>query len=180
MKRAEPRADKVAAVAEIKEKLERGKGIVLADYRGLNVKASNELRRKLKEAGVDFKVVKNTLTLRAARETGLDDLEPYLAGPTAIAVGYDDPVVAAKLLSEFAKTFKQLEIKAGVVEGKVIDAEGVKSLADLPSREQLLAMVAAGMQGPIRGFVFALGGIVRQLVYALDAVRRQKEEGGAA
>ena len=98
-----PRADKVAAVAEIKENLSRSQGAVLADYRGLNVKQVTELRRQLREAGVEYKVVKNTLTIIAAKELGLDDLSQYLVGPTAIAFGYEDPVAPAKVLSDFAK-----------------------------------------------------------------------------
>lgn len=180
MKRAEPRPDKVAAIENIRGKLERGKAVVLTDYRGLNVKATDELRRRLRGAGVEFEVVKNTLTLRAAQQVGLGDLEQYLEGPTAIAVAYDDPVVPAKLLNDFTREYRQLGIKGGVVEGRVIGPEDVRRLAELPSREQLLAQVAAGMQGPVRGFVFVLGATLRSLVYALDAVRRQKEgEAGA-
>lgn len=179
VKRAEPRADKVAQVAELQDKFQRGRGIIFADYRGLNVKQTNELRKRLREAGVELKVVKNTLALRAGKAVGLD-LESLLVGPTAIAVGYQDPVAPAKLLLDFAKEAKLLEIKGGVVEGKVIDVEGVKALADLPSREQLLAMLASGLQGPIRGVVVALGGVIRSLVYALDAVRRQREEAQAS
>lgn len=179
VKRAEPRADKVARVQELQDKFQRGQGIIFADYRGLNVKQTDELRKRLRAAGVEFKVIKNSLALRAGKEAGLD-LEPLLVGPTAVALGYDDPVAPAKILSDFAKETKLLEIKGGVVEGKLIDPEGVKALADLPSREQLLAMVAAGMQGPIRGMVVALGGIIRSLVYVLDAVRRQREEAGAS
>jgi len=179
VKRAEPRAEKVAQINELQDKFQRGQGIIFADYRGLNVQQTNDLRKRLREAGVELKVVKNTLALRAGKAAGLD-LEPLLIGPTAIAVGYDDPVAPAKILTEFAKEAKLLEIKGGVVEGKIVDADRVKALADLPSRDQLLAMVASGMQGPIRGAVVALGGILRNLVYALDAVRRQKQEAGAS
>ncbi|NLV91564.1 MAG: 50S ribosomal protein L10 [Firmicutes bacterium] len=174
-----PRADKVAAVAEIKENLSRSQGAVLADYRGLNVKQVTELRRQLREAGVEYKVVKNTLTIIAAKELGLDDLSQYLVGPTAIAFGYEDPVAPAKVLSDFAKDNKALELKAGVLNGEVIGLDEVKALAELPSREQLLAQVLRGMQAPIAGMVNVLQGTIRNFVYALEAIRKQKEEAGA-
>lgn len=169
-------AEKVAVVEELVDKFKRGQGIVLADYRGLNVKDITELRSKLREAGVEFHVIKNSLALRAAREVDLDQLESLLVGPTAIAFGYDEPVSAAKVLSEFAKSHDDLEVKGGVLDGKVIDVEGVKALADLPSREELLAQVLRGMQSPISGLAGVLHGTLRKFVYALEAVRKQKED----
>lgn len=166
---------KEQAVAEIKERLENSKGIVITDYRGLNVAEATELRKKLREAGVDYKVLKNTLTWIAAQQIGLNDLEDYLKGPTAIAFNEKDPVTPAKILIDFAKDHKALEIKGGVVEGKVVDAKQVKDLADLPSREVLIAQVLAGMQAPIAGFVTVLNGLPRNLVYALDQIRQKKE-----
>lgn len=165
---------KKQVVVEIKERLEKIQGAVLTDYRGLNVAEVTELRNKLREAGVEFKVLKNTLTKIAADEVGLEGLDPYLEGPTAIAFGVDDPVAPAKILSEFAKTHKALEIKAGILENKVIDPAGVKALADLPSREVLLAQVLGGMQAPMYGFAGALQGLIRNLVYVLDAVKEKK------
>lgn len=166
---------KKVVVDEIRSKLEQTKGAVLADYRGLNVAQVTELRNKLREAGVEYKVLKNTLVRIAAHDLGITDLDPYLEGPTAVAFGLEDAVAPAKVLSDFAKTNKQLEIKAGLLEGKVISFEGVKALADLPSREVLLSMVLAGMQAPLVGMVNVLQGPIRKAVYALDAVRKQKE-----
>lgn len=165
---------KKQVVDEIKERLEKIQGAVLTDYRGLNVAEVTELRTKLREAGIEFKVLKNTLTRIAAHQVGLQDLDSYLEGPTAIAFGIDDPVAPAKILSEFAKAHKDLEIKAGILENKVIDAEGVKALADLPSREVLLAKVLGAMQSPMYGFAGSLQGVLRNFVYALDAVREKK------
>lgn len=165
---------KEPVVKEIKEKLELSQGVVLTDYRGLNVAEVTELRNKLREAGIEFKVVKNTLTKIAASQIGLEGLAPYLEGPTAIAFGISDPVAPAKILSEFAKVHKDLEIKAGVLEGKVIGIDAVKALADLPSREVLLARVLGGMQAPMYGFAGVLQGTLRSLVYALNAVREKK------
>lgn len=173
------RPDKVAAVAEIKEKLSKSKGVIIADYRGLNVAQATELRKQLRDAGVEYRVVKNTLTILAAKESGLDDMVSLLSGPTAIAFGYEDPVAPAKVLSEFARTNKALEIKGGVLEGRLLDVDGVKALAILPSREELLGQVARGMQSPIAGLVNVLQGTIRNFVYALEAVRKQKEEASA-
>lgn len=172
------RAEKVAAVKELVDKLERGQGVVLTDYRGLNVKSMTELRTKLREVGVEYKVVKNTLALRAAQELDIQGLDDLLVGPTAIAFGYEDPVAPAKVLSEFAKSNDALELKGGVLEGRVIDVNEVKALADLPSREELLAQVLRGMQSPIAGLAAVLQGTLSKLVYALEAIRKEKE--GAA
>lgn len=168
-------AEKQASVAELKEKLGSIKGAVLADYRGLNVADATKLRRALREAGIEFRVVKNTMTRIAAKEIGIEGLDTHLEGPTAIAFGYQDPVSPAKVLSEFAKGNKNLVIKAGILEGKVVDADGVRVLADLPPREVLIAKMLGSMQAPITGFVNVLQGNLRNLVYTLDAVRAQKE-----
>ncbi len=173
------RPDKVQVVEEVKERLSRVQGAVIADYRGLNVAEVTELRKQLREAGVEYKVLKNTLTIRAAREAGVENIIPLLTGPTAIAFGYDDPVVAAKIISDFSKDHKALEVKGGLLDGELLDIDGVKALADLPSREVLLGQVVRGMQAPIAGMVNVLQGNIRNFVYALEAVRKQKEEAGA-
>lgn len=170
-------SEKKALVAELAEKLQSTKGAVLTNYRGLNVAQDTNLRRKLREAGVEYRVVKNTMTRIAANEVGIQGMDAYLEGPTAIAISSTDPVAPAKVISDFIKENKlqALEIKAGLVEGKVIDAAGVKALASLPSREVLIAQVLAGMQSPIVGIVNVLQGNIRNLVYTLEAVRKQKE-----
>jgi large subunit ribosomal protein L10 len=168
-------AEKQATVAELKEKLGSVKGAVLADYRGLNVADATKLRRNLREAGIEFRVVKNTMTRIAAQEVGIQGLDTYLEGPTAIAFGFQDPVAPAKIIAEFAKGNKNLVIKAGIVEGKVVNDEGVKALAELPPREVLIAKMLGSMQAPITGLVNVLQGNIRNLVYALEAVRKQKE-----
>ncbi|MEN6412861.1 MAG: 50S ribosomal protein L10 [Veillonellales bacterium] len=170
-------AEKKQIVEELKEKLSNTKGAVITNYRGLNVAQDTKLRRKLREAGVEYRVVKNTMTRIAAQETGLAGLAPVLEGPTAIAMSYTDPVAPAKLISDFIKENKlqALEIKAGLVEGQVIDAKGVKELAGLPPKEVLIAKMLGSMQSPVVGLVNVLQGSIRNLVYALDAVRQQKE-----
>lgn len=163
-------------VAETKERFDRAQSVVLIEYRGLNVAEITELRAQLRAAGVEMKVVKNTLVQRAAEEHGVPDLKGYLVGPTAEVFSIQDPVSGPKILAEFAKTHKQLVIKAGVLENKVIDADGVKALADLPSREVLLAQVLAGIQGPLTGMANVLQGPLRKFVYAVEALRKEKEQ----
>lgn len=165
---------KKQVVSELKEKIQNSKGAVLTDYRGLNVKEVTQLRNELRNAGIEYRVVKNTLTTIAVKDIGLADLETYLKGPTAIALS-SDPVAPAKILSEFARTNKKFTIKAGILEGKIISQDGVKALAELPPREVLLAKVAGAMQAPIAGWVNVLQGPIRKFVYAVDAVRQQKE-----
>jgi len=166
--------EKKQVVEEIKNRLQKSQGVVLTDYRGLNVAEVTELRAKLREAGIEFKVLKNTLTRIAAGEVGLKGLDPYLEGPTAIAFGIEDPIAPAKILSEFARTHKALEIKGGILENRVIDVKEVKALADLPSKEVLLAKLLGAMQSPLYGFAGTLQGLLRNLVYVLDAVREKK------
>ena len=169
------RPEKVAMIAALKETMKNAKGAVLTDYRGIKVAQDTKLRRKMREAGVQYSVIKNNMASIAAKEAGIEGLDDYLKGPLAMVSSDKDPVAAAKLISEFIKENRIMEIKGGLVEGKVIDAEGVKSLANLPSREVLLARLLGSMQSPITGFVTVLQGNIRNLVYALDAVRQQKE-----
>ncbi len=169
------RPEKVAMIAALKETMKNAKGAVLTDYRGIKVAQDTKLRRKMREAGVQYSVIKNNMASIAAQEAGIEGLDDYLKGPLAMVSSDKDPVAAAKLISEFIKENRIMEIKGGLVEGKVIDADGVKALANLPSREVLLARLLGSMQSPITGFVTVLQGNIRNLVYALDAVRQQKE-----
>lgn len=166
--------EKAQVVTEIKEKFQESTGVVIADYRGMTVAQVTQLRSQLRQAGVEYRVLKNTLVRRAAHEVGIDGLDSFLEGPTAVAFSAD-PVAPAKVLSDFAKGVKTFTIKGGVVEGKVIDPEGVKALADLPSREELLAQVLRGMQAPLAGMVNVLQGPIRKMGYALEEVRKLKE-----
>jgi len=150
------REEKVQIVNEIVEKLQNSKSTVVTDYRGLNVAQVTELRKKCREAGVEFKVYKNTLTRRATAEAGLTDLDAVLTGPTAIAFSKEDEIAAAKVLSDFAKANEALEIKGGVMEGKVLSVDEVKAIASLPNREGLLSMLLSVLQAPIRNFALAV------------------------
>ena len=161
-------------VNEIKEKIEKSQSVVLVDYRGLNVEQLTELREKYREAGVDYKVYKNTMMRFAFKDSGFEDFNEHLKGPNAVAFGYDDPIQAAKITAEFAKKNDKLEIKAGIVDGKVINAASIKDLANLPPREVLIAQVLGGLNSPIQGFANVLTGTIRGFAVALNAIAEQK------
>ena len=169
------RPEKVAKIAEIKELLSTSKCTILVDFCGLTVAQDTALRRKMREAGVHYNVVKNTLLRIAAQEVGIEGLEPSLEKNTTIAVAPEDPVAVAKIVCDFAKENKELKVKVGVLDGKVIGAEEIKALAALPPKEVLVAKLLGSMNAPISGFVNVLQGTIRNVVYALDAVRKQKE-----
>ncbi|WP_025679996.1 50S ribosomal protein L10 [Paenibacillus polymyxa] len=147
---------KQEAVEVVAAKLRESVTTVVADYRGLNVAQVTELRKQLREAGIEFQVLKNTLLRRATAEAGLTELDAVLTGPTAIAFGKDDAVSAAKILNDFAKKNTALELKGAVVEGRVIGVEEIKALAELPSREGLLSMLLSVLQAPMRNFALAV------------------------
>lgn len=161
-------------VQEIKDKIDKAQSIVLVDYRGLSVAEVTELRSRYRNAGVDYKVYKNSMMEFAFKESGLEEFTEFLKGPNAIAFGYEDPVSAAKVTSEFAKTNNKLEIKAGIVDGKIIDVKGVNDLAELPPREVLIAQVLGGFNAPIQGFANVLQGTIRGLAVVLNAIAEQK------
>ena len=169
---------KAAVVEEMKEKLQSAQGAVFVGFSGLSVADVTKLRRKFREGGVEYKVVKNTLTRIAADELGFNDLDAVLEGPTAIAYSAEDTVAPAKILKDFIKETKTeaLTVKAGIADGQVIDAAAVEALASVPSREELLAKLVGSMQAPISGLVNVLQGNIRNMVYVLDAVRAKKAE----
>ena len=145
---------KATVVSEIKEKLENAKSVVMFDYRGLSVQAVTELRRKLRENNADYKVYKNTLTKRALDELNID-MDDYLAGPSAISFGTDE-ISIVKVLNDFAKDHKALELKAGIIEGKVASMDDLKRYAAIPSRDMLLTQLAAGLMGTVRDLSICL------------------------
>lgn len=173
------RPEKVAAVKEIRQDLHESVAVFVTDYRGLKVSQLGQLRNRLREVGTEYKVVKNTLTSLAAEDVAGDEFKSLLVGPTAVAYAKEDPVATAKALSDFARESRILKVKGGLLEGSVIGPEDVQALAELPPREVLLAKVVGGMQAPISGFVSVLQGTLRKFVYALDAVREQKEQASA-
>ncbi len=153
---------------QIKEKLEKAQGVVLADYQGLSVEEDTMLRKSLREAGVEYKVYKNSLVTRAANELGLGDVVQYLEGPVSIAFGYEDATAPARVLNNFAKDHKKLELKAGIVDGIVYDKAGVEKLATIPSKEVLIAKLLGSFKAPLSN-----------LAYLLNAIKEKKESESA-
>lgn len=180
MPNAKVLSEKQAIVADLAEKLKNAQGVVLVDYSGTDVATDTEMRRAMRNAGVEYSVVKNTLTRFAVNQIGLEEIDPFLNGPTAIAICADDPVAAAKVVCEFAdKKDSQLQIKVGIVDGKIIDTNGVKALAELPSKEVLIAQVLGTMIAPISGLANVLNANIRGLAVALQAIADKKSEGAA-
>lgn len=153
---------KQEAVDVVTAKLRESVTTVVADYRGLNVAQVTELRKQLREAGIEFQVLKNSLVRRATAAAELTELDAVLTGPTAIAFSKDDAVAPAKILSDFAKKNDALEIKGGVVEGQVVDVDQIKALAALPSRDGLLSMLLSVLQAPARNFALAVKAVAEK------------------
>lgn len=171
------RPEKELSVAQVREALQKAKSVVLADNKGMTVAQVTKLRKELREVGVDLKVAKNTLVRIAARDLGIEGLDQYLHGTTTLAFSNAEEAAAAKKIREFFAKDKdpKFVVKAGILEGKVIDATGVKGLADLPSREVLLSQVLGGIQAPLTGVVGAINGLLSSFAYALDARIKQVE-----
>jgi large subunit ribosomal protein L10 len=167
------RTEKEQLVVELKDKMKGASALYYTDFTGLNVKRMTELRRRLKRQGVEYVVIKNTLALRAVNESGL--VSQVLKGPTGVVISRD-PVTAAKLLTDFAKeNDARPSVKGGLLEGVSIDEAQVKKLASMPSREQMLADLGAGLQSPMAAFVGALNGLLYMFAGALDALKTQRE-----
>ncbi|NLL67703.1 MAG: 50S ribosomal protein L10 [Clostridiaceae bacterium] len=155
-------SQKKAVVEELAQKLKEAKALVLADYRGLTVDQDTKLRKALREAGVEYKVIKNSIINFAVKGSDLEGLGSYLSGPTAIAISTTDPIAPSKVIAKFAKDYDKLEIKAGMVEGNIIDVEGVKELASTPSKEELLGRLIGSLQGSLYGLAAALNAIAEK------------------
>jgi large subunit ribosomal protein L10 len=167
--------EKQQIAEDLRDRLSKSAIIVLTDYKGLDVAAMNDLRRRLRAEGIEYQVVKNTLLIRAAEDNDIALIKDYFKGPSAIALSYDDPIAPAKVLSEFAKENKKLEIKAGVMNGQVLDANAIKALAKLPSREVLLGQFLSALNAIPTSFVRTIAEIPRSFVSVLAAIRDQKE-----
>ena len=160
--------EKKQAVAQMVEKLQKAQSGVFVDYRGLTVSEDTDLRNKLRAAGVEYKVIKNTLTRFAAKEVGYDELDPILNGPTSLAISYDDPVAPAKVIAEFAKGNEKLEIKSGFLDGKVISLDEIKTLANTPSKDVLIAKLMGSLNSPVSSLARVLQAIVDKGVEFAD------------
>ena len=166
---------KMAVVTELTEKLGRATSAIVTDYRGLTVKQLEELRATLRASQVEYVVVKNTLARRAAEQAGVGQFSAALVGPVGLALGYADLATPAKLLNDYFRVNRRLPVVAGLVEGTVLDADGVKAVADLPSREALLAQLAGTLQSPLTSLAGSLESILSTFASTLDAYREKLE-----
>jgi large subunit ribosomal protein L10 len=175
------RPEKVKEIEELAEVFHNARSVVLNDFTGLNVEKISELRRLCRESGVEFRVVKNTLARRSVKGTPAEDLEQYFDGPTALAISRESENLSARVLVKFAEEYQAPKLKAGVVEGQVIDATGVMALATLPSRLELMSKLLGGIKSPGNRLVSVLQGSLRNLLYALSAIveKKQPEPGDA-
>ncbi len=172
----EPRSDKTEAVEALRNRFKESASLVLFDYRGLSVAQMTTLRRQTREAGVRLSVVKNTLAERAVEGTDFAELRGRLLGPISIATTDGDPAAPAKVLKEFTKEASAGEIKGGVLDGRFIEATEVEALADLPSREVLLAKLLGTLQAPVAGLPRVLHAVLSGLVNVVDAIAKNKKE----
>jgi len=167
-------AAKQEIVAQIVKKLENCQSAVIVDYRGLTVEEVSNLRNLFRAQNIEYRVLKNTMLQRAAKDAGIEGLDAYLEGPTAVAFGISDAVAPAKILTDFIRSAKKTEIKGGIVSGKAVDAKSIQALAELPPREVLVAKMLGSMNAPISGLVGVLSATIRSLLFALNAVGEKK------
>jgi large subunit ribosomal protein L10 len=171
------REEKAVLIDQLHDELGKSQAVFVTDYTGLNVEKITQLRKSIKDAGGSYRVVKNTLLSRAAHDTPASKLDEFLAGPTAIAIALKDPVAIAKALVNFAKDNEQLEIQSGVLGIQVLKPEDVQSLAKMPGREELLAKMLGSINAPVSNFVGVFAAMLRQLLYVLSAIEKQKRQG---
>jgi len=167
---------KVKKVEYIVEKLNKAKAVYLSDYKGMNVQQMTQFRKKMREAGVEFFILKNTLVKIAIEKAGFEDISEYLKGTNSFAFGYEDPVLPAKLIMESFKDIKFPKVKGGLLSGKKVDSSQVINIAKLPSREILIGQVVGTFAAPISGFIGVSKNILAQFVRVIDAISKQKEE----
>lgn len=161
-------------VKNLTDKFKAMKGMIMTEYHGLSVSEISALRTELRKCGCEYLVVKNTLSKIALKEVGLETINQYFDGPTAVVVESTDPVEPAKIVSEFAKKYEKFVVKAGLLDGKILAAAEIKSLAALPSKEVLIAKMLGSMMSPISGFVNVLQGTTRNLVCVLNAIKEKQ------
>ncbi|EHR35680.1 50S ribosomal protein L10 [Helcococcus kunzii] len=167
---------KQQVVSEIKDAIQNSKSVSIVEYRGLTVSEISDLRNKYRAEGVSYKVYKNTMVKIALEELGYDGFEEYLSGPNGFVFSNEDMVAGPRVTANFAKENEKLVIKAGLLDGKVLNPDEVKALAKLPSREVLVAQVLGTLNAPIAGLANVLQGTIRKVVYALNAVKEKQEQ----
>ena len=170
------KAQKQGVIDDLNLKLKTAKSAIITDYKGLTVAEITDLRNELRKSSTEFKVVKNTLAIRAAKGTAAEKLVEHMQGPTGLVLGYGDAVAPTKAIIDYAKKQAKLKIKVGVVEGQLVDADALKAISMLPSREGLLSQMAAGFQAPASQMVRLLNATVARLGYALTALQDKKSQ----
>lgn len=169
------RNEKNKIIEELKEKVSRSSGMYLADFTGITVQQVNELRKELYKAGIEYRVVKNTLLKKALESlSGYEKMYDKLVGPTAIAFGYDDPIIAAKMLKKFSEKNNVLKVKACVIENHVYDGSELSNIANMPSRPEMISSIIGSIQAPIAGLIGAINAVMRDIVNVLDAIEKKK------
>lgn len=169
------RNDKNKIIEEIKEKVSRSNGMYLADFTKITVEQINELRREFYKAGVEYRVVKNTLVHKALEAvTGYDKVYPKLVGPTAIAFGYDDPIIPAKIIKKFSDKNQNLKVKACIIEKQIYEGSELNNIATMPSRPEMIASILGSIDAPASGLVGVISAVMRDLVSVLDAIEKKK------
>ncbi|RLD13263.1 50S ribosomal protein L10 [candidate division KSB1 bacterium] len=168
--------NKIAVVEEYTEKFKQAKGVYLTDYTGIDVKTIDDLRKKFRESNIEYKVLKNRLAKIAFKNAGIEGMDPYLQGVTSFVIGYDDPVIPAKIIDEFHKKTKLLNLKAALVEGSVFGPEDAAKLAALPSREVLLSQFVGLLQAPMSKLVGTLQAPLQKMVGLLESLKEKKQE----
>ncbi|NKB65500.1 MAG: 50S ribosomal protein L10 [Candidatus Latescibacteria bacterium] len=169
-----PTTEKIDQVGQLVETLNSSKAVYLADFTGVDVASVTQLRSELRQASIGYQVVKNRLAKLAVAQAGMDDLDEYFTGPTAIAYSEEDPVEPAKILQKFIEDGGKLTLKSGFVDGQLVSSDQIQALASLPSREELYGKVVGGIQAPLYGFAAVLSGLLRNLVGALAALEEKK------
>ena len=173
------KTEKQEVIDRLKEKFQESASVICVDFRGVNVEKITQFRRQIQGTSGNYQVVKNTLARRAIEKTSFKELNRFLVGPTGIVFCPGEPMESAKVVAKFVdETNGALQIKGGIVEGAVFDAKGIKKVATLPSRQELLAQFVAALQSPISGFVGTLEGIAREFVYTLQAIADKKSSEG--
>ena len=168
------KTERQSTVEALTEQLRGSPNVFVTDFTGLNVLRMTELRRRLRNAGIEYVVVKNTLAQRAFAANGVSALDQHLAGPTGLVLSGGDPVAGAKVLTDFAKEFEKPAIKVGLVDGKTVTPDLVRRLASLPTKHELLAQLGGALQAPMAGFVGVLNGVLMNMVGALEALQAKR------
>lgn len=169
-----PKQVKIHKVDEIRDSLSKAKGVFMTDFNGLSVEEITQLRREFHKANVNYLVVKNTLARISAKDVGMDQILPFLTGPTGLAIALDDPTAPIRIISDFAKGKDKLSVKAAVIDGQLLSAAEAEAIKDLPPREILLAQVVSGIAAPLSGLVGGLKAMLNQLVYTINAIKEKK------